>query len=123
MICRQKRTILNPGPAPALQGTPSPQQQPPPRRRRKPPNPCFMPWILQREERGCYRNLPVNLTQADTPGYQNYQATCLFYLIEERICHGIKESVTHLKKPLEVGLKLAITLRQLTTGKIYHSLQ
>ena len=50
-------------------------------------------------------------------------ATCLFYLIEECIHHFIKKSVTSFRKPLEVGLKLAITLRHLATGETYTSLQ
>ena len=43
-------------PAPAQPALPSPPP-PPPRRKRKPQNPWVLPWILQREERGCYRTL------------------------------------------------------------------
>ena len=46
-----------------------------------------------------------------------------FHLIEECIHHCIKKSVTNFRKPLEVGLKLAITLRHLATGETYTSLQ
>ena len=49
-------------------------------------------------------------------------ATCLFYLIEERKHHHIKKSVNNFRKPLEVGLKLAITLRHLARGDTYTSL-
>ena len=47
-----------------------------------------------------------------------------FYLIEERInpCH-LRKSITNLRKPLEVSLKLAVTLRHLSTGESYTSLQ
>ena len=40
-------------------------------------------------------------------------STCLFYLIKESIHLRIKKSVTNFRKPLEVGLKLTITLRHL----------
>ena len=51
MISRHRRQQ---NPAPAQPASPSP---PPPRRRRKPQNPWVIPWILQREKRGCYRTL------------------------------------------------------------------
>ena len=73
-------------PAPAQPVSPSP---PPPRRRRKPQNPWVMPWILQREERGCYRTLLDELITTDIPGYRNFtrKEPTFFYLIEERITH------------------------------------
>ena len=60
---------------------------PPPRRRRKPQMPWTMPWILQREERGCYRTLLDELITTDTPGYRNFSRIepAFFYLIDERI--------------------------------------
>ena len=71
-------------PAPAEPASPSP---PPPRRRRKPQNPWVLPWILQREERACYRTLLDELITTDIPGYRNFTRVELafFYLIEERI--------------------------------------
>ena len=54
-------------PAPAQPASPSPPP-PPPRRRRKPQNPWVLPWILQREERGCYRTLLDELITTDIPG-------------------------------------------------------
>ena len=51
------------------------------------------------------------------------QDTRIFHLIEECIHHHMKKSVTNFRKPLEVGLKLAITLRHLATGETYSSLQ
>ena len=69
-------------PAPAQQASPSP----PPPRRRKPQNPLVLPWILQREERGCYRTLLDELITTDIPGYRNFRMEpAFFYLIEERI--------------------------------------
>ena len=64
------RRQQNPAPA---QPAPAPQPQPPQcRRRRKPQNPWIMPWILPREERGCYRTLLDELITTDIPGYKNF---------------------------------------------------
>ena len=84
-----------------------------------------MPWILQRQEKRCYSNLLADLIHTDILLYQNFvrMPPALFYLIEERRHHRIKRSVTNFRKPLEVGLKLAITLRHLATGETYTSLQ
>ena len=45
-----------------------------------------MPWILQTEERGCYRTL-FELITTDIPGYRTLtrMEPAFFYLIEERI--------------------------------------
>ena len=71
-------------PAPAQPASPSSL---PPRRRRKPQNPWVLPWILQREERGCYRILLDELITTDIPGYRNFtrMQPAFFYLIEEKI--------------------------------------
>ena len=66
MISTHRR---QPNPAPAQPASPS---APPPRRRRKPQNPWVLPWILQREERGCYRTLLDELITTDIPGYRNF---------------------------------------------------
>ena len=73
-----------PNPAPAQPASPSP---PPPRRRRKPQNPWVLTWILQREERGCYRTLLDELITSDIPGYRNFtrMEPAFFYMIEEII--------------------------------------
>ena len=107
------------------QPAPPPQPHTPPRRRRKPQNPWVMPWILQREERGCYRTLLDKLKTSDISGYKNFtrmQPAC-FDLLKERICPHLKKSTTNFRKPLEVSLKLAVTLRHLSTGESYTSLQ
>ena len=104
-------------PTPAQPASPSP---PPPRRRRKLQNLWVLPWILQREERGCYRTL---LDKLITPGNFTRVEPAFFYLIEERISPSLRKSITNFRKPLEVGLKLAVTLRHLSTGESYTSLQ
>ena len=52
-------------------------------------------WILRRQERECYKTLLANLIQQTTP--------------HQEVSHNFR-------KPLEVGLKLAIKLRHLETG-------
>ena len=47
----------------------------------------------------------------------------LFYLIEERITPTLRKSITNVRKPLEVGFKLVVTLRHLFTRESYTSLQ
>ena len=80
-----------------------------------------MPWILQRQEKGCYS---TSLTDLIHPGYQIFFRMPLpFYLIKECIHHHIKKSVTNFRKLLEVGLRLAITLRHQATGETYTSLE
>ena len=64
-------------PAPAQPASPSP---PPPRRRRKPQNPWVLPWILQREERGCYRTLLDELITTDISGYRNFTRSQHFFI-------------------------------------------
>ena len=109
-------------PTPAQLASPSPQ---PPRRRRKPQNPWVMPWILQREENGCYRSLLDELITTEIPGYRNFtrMKQAFFYLIEKGIIPHLRKSITTFRKPLEVGLKLAVTLRHLSTGESYTLLE
>ena len=119
MIFSRHRRQQNP--APAQQASPSP----PAPRRRKPQNPWVLPWILQREERGCYRTLLDELITTDIPGYRNFtrMEPAFFHLIEERITPHLRKSITNFRKSLEVRLKLAVTLRHLSTGESYTSLQ
>ena len=122
LICCDFNTQNTAERAPAQPASPSP---PPPRRTRKPQNPWVLAWILQRKERGCYRTLLDELITTDIPGYRNStrMEPAFFYLIEERITPHLRKSITNFRKPLEVGLKLAVTLRHLSTGESYTSLQ
>ena len=87
MICRQRRTHLKAGQPPAI--------QPAPRRRRKPPNHWVMPWILQRQETGCYRKLLANLIHTDIPEYQNFVRTPLAFLPHRRMHTPPHQEVSH----------------------------
>ena len=80
---------------------------------------------LDTAERGSYRTLLDELITSDIPGYRNFtrmEPAC-FYFIEERIPPPLSESITNFTRPLEAGLKLAVTLRPLSTGESYTSLQ
>ena len=61
----------------------------------------------------------------DIPGYRNFtrMEPAFFYLIEERNTPHLRKSIPNFRKPLEVGLKLAVTLRHLSKGESYTSLQ
>ena len=74
--------------------------------------------------KGCYGNLLADLIQTDIPVYQNFVRVlaAVFDLIKECIYSHTKKEVINFRKPLEVGLKLAITLRHLTTGEMFTSL-
>ena len=66
------------------------------------------------------------LITTDIPGYRNFNMMepAFFDLIEERITPPrVRKSATNFRKPLEVRLKLAVTLRYLSTGETYTSLQ
>ena len=120
IIISRHRRQQNPAPA---QPAPPPS---PTRRRRKPQNLWVMPWILQKEERGFYRTLMDELITTDIPSHRNFtrMEPAFFDLIEERITPHLRKSTTNFRKPLEeVGLKLAFTLRHLSTGETYTSLQ
>ena len=98
---------------------------PTPRRRRKPQNTWALPWIMQREERDCYRTLLDELITTDIPGYRNFtrMEPAFFDLIEERITPHLRKSIINFRKPLKARLKLAFTLRHLSTRENYTLLQ
>ena len=72
-------------------------------------------FLTRRWRHSCYRILLDELITTDIPGYRNFtrmEPTC-FYLIEERIAHHLRKSTINFRKPLEVGLKLAVIMRHL----------
>ena len=74
----------NSPPSHAIQPPPQPQPQPAPRRRRNPQDPWVMPWILQRQQKGCYSNLLADLMHTDISGYQNFEGCPLPFLTSWR---------------------------------------
>ena len=61
----------------------------------------------------------------DIPGYRNFtrMEPAFFYLINKGITPPLRKSATNFRKPLEVRLKLVLTLRHLSKGETYTSLQ
>ena len=65
--------------------------------------------------------LLTELHKEDRHYLRIYHLIC--YKRLEKLTPHIKKQTTFMREPLEVGLKLAATLRFLATGNSYHSLQ
>jgi hypothetical protein len=76
------------------------------------------PWLLRRPQYGHYETLLAELLVEDHPGFQNHQRVSpeLFQELLNRVGPRIERQTTFWRKPLEPGLRLAITLRYLATG-------
>ena len=81
----------------------------------------FKNWLLRRPHHGNYVSLLHELHREDRKGYKKFMRVSaeLFDEIVERLSHVLKKDETRLRKPLPVGLKLAVTLRFLATGNSY----
>ena len=97
----------------------APQPQPPVRRRL-----WAQPWLLRREVQGDYDNLLWELHREDHKGFKSFIriSTELFEEMIAKIEPKVQKQDTRLRKALPVGLKLAVTLRFLSTGNTYSSL-
>ena len=73
-----------------------------------------------RGREGENRTLLDKRITTDIPGYRNFirMEPAFFYLKEERITQHLRKSETNFRKPLEVVLKLAVTLRHYPQEKI-----
>lgn len=82
-------------------------------------------WLTRRQEFGLYDKLLEELHKEDIRGYKNYLRITpdLFQEMVERLTPYLEKKKTFMREPLEVGLKLATTLRFLATGNSYPSLQ
>ena len=116
MLMERLRTHLNPVPSPAIQPPAQSQRQPALRRRKKKS-------FEDKKGDATATSWPTSYTPTsqDTRILSGCHLNFLD-LMEECIHHCIKKSVNNFMKPLEVGLKLAITLRHLATGETYTSL-
>ena len=113
---RQRKTHLNPSPSPALQPPAQPQPQPAPRRKKSYQTLGSYPGSFKDKKKDDFA------TSWPTSQDTRILSECplsLFNLIEDHIHHRIKKSVTNFRKPSEVGLELAITLRHLATAETY----
>ena len=63
----------------------------------------------------------MQLITSDIRGYRKFTRVepAFFILLKKKITPRLRKSTTNFKKPLEVGLKLAVTLRHLSTGETY----
>jgi len=95
------------------------------RRRRRRRRTCWVrEWIARRPEHGQYHKLMVELQAEDVPAFRNFlrMDPAMFQELILRVGPRIEKQHTFCRRPLEPGLKLAITLRFLATGDSYHSL-
>ena len=81
-------------------------------------------WLIRRPMYGMYEKLMGELEREDVLGFRNSIRIepARFYELLQRIGDRITKQNTFYRKPLEPGLKLAITLRYYATGDSYHSL-
>ena len=98
---------------------------PPPPIRRRPRRLWSRQWLLRREVFGEYDNLLAELHREDSRGFKTFVRITpdFFEEMVERITPAVQKKETRLRKPLAVGLKLAVTLRFLATGNTYQSLE
>ena len=82
-------------------------------------------WLLRRHVYGHFDQLLTELHREDQKGYKNYLRITpdLFEEMVEKLTPHLEKQTTFMRQPLEVGLKLAVTLRFLATGNSYASLQ
>jgi len=82
------------------------------------------PWLQRRPLQGDYDQLLVELNR-ETPGkYKKYLRidNDTFQELLQRVAPALTKKTTSARKPLEPGLKLAVTLRYLATGQTYEEL-
>ena len=82
------------------------------------------PWIARRLLFGSYENLMVELEREAQGDFINFlrMEPAMFHELLLRLTPRLTKQTTQFRKPLEPGLKLAITLRHLASGDSYHSL-
>ena len=81
-------------------------------------------YLKQRASHGHYDNLMRELSLNDKDLYKNFTRLDedLYNQIVDRLRPRLEKQTTFWREPLEVGLRLAITLRFLATGDTYRSL-
>ena len=82
------------------------------------------PLSLKRPRLGQYDNLMTELQQEDEAAFTNFTRVPpeLFEELMTRVGPLLENKQTFMRKPLEPGLRLAITLRYLASGDSYKSL-
>jgi len=98
------------------------REDPPPERQQK--RWWTRPWLMRRPAVGQYHQLLAELEDQDVGAFKNFVRINpeMFIAVLERIECYITKADTPMRKALEPGLKLAITLRFLATGDSYKTL-
>lgn len=83
------------------------------------------PWLLRRSLYGQYERLMHEMAMEDVRGFKNFVRVepDLFQELLERIAPRIEHQDTFMRKALDPGLRLAITLRYFASGDSYKSLE
>ena len=91
------------------------------RQKRKPKRKqCWvMPYLRRRVERGYYNTIMKELSTESPLLYRNFTRIneALFDEIVLRVTPHIRRKMTYWRRPIEPGLRVAITLRYLATGE------
>ena len=89
------------------------------RRRRRRREVWVKPWLQRRPLLGQYERLMAELRDEDIPSFRNFVRVDpeMFHELLVRLGDRITKKDTWYRKALEPGLKLAITLRFLGTGR------
>ena len=76
-------------------------------------------WLLRRTQYGAYETLLSELRREDEGSFLNFLrvAPDLFDSLVERVRPLVQKEHTNFRAPISPGLRLAITLRYLATGK------
>ena len=83
-----------------------------------------MPYLQRRVERGYYNTIMRELSTENPELYRNFTRIneALFDEIVLHVTPRIKRQMTYRRRPIEPGLRVAITLRYLATRETYWSL-
>lgn len=94
------------------------------RRRRQARRFWVRPWVARRELFGHYATLMAELERESHGDFKTFlrMEPAMFHEMLDRLTPRLTKLDTNFRKPLEPGLKLAVTLRFLATGNSYHSL-
>ena len=93
-------------------------------RRRRRRRVWVRPWLLRRPVLGAYEQLMQELRLEDEAAFTNFlrMEPAMFQELVDRVGPRIRRQETWYRKPLEPGLRIAITLRHLASGASYHDL-
>ena len=82
------------------------------------------PWMVSRRQCGLYAQLLAELRNEDQASFKNFMRMSpeMFDELLTRVGPRITKQNTNYREALDPGLKLALTLRHLASGTMYHSM-